>query len=178
MKKITLLLLPLLIIIAACGSQPESSASVGDSSGLESQLAEKDSVIADLKEQVAQLTEQYGLLQEDYDALLVGGQASSAAGGSPFMCESVIENMKYQNPASAVAILEGWFALQPQVQQLEGSFSSLFWQGVNSRIHTIRYIDADSGLSETENFMIFFEEAGWRPGLLDMNNQCWLDYPD
>lgn len=86
--------------------------------------------------------------------------------------------MKYGSPASAIDILEGWFALQPDVAQVQGKYSTQFWQDVNSRIHTIRYISEESGLSETATFLIFFDEAGWRPGLLDMTNQCWLDYPD
>ncbi|MEJ2448888.1 MAG: hypothetical protein P8Y37_13250, partial [Anaerolineales bacterium] len=70
------------------------------------------------------------------------------------------------------------FAVQPQVEELQGTYSTQFWQDVNSRIHTIRYLSAESGLSETATFLIFFEEGGWRPGLLDMTNQCWVDFPE
>lgn len=175
MKKITLVLIPLLIALAACGTAPDSGASADEAPALDSQLADKDRTIANLEGQVTQLTEQYELLQEDYDALLVGG---SAADGSPYLCPSMIENIRYQNPTSVIAILEGWFAVQPQVEELQGTYSTQFWTDVNSRIHTIRYLSADTGLSETATFLIFFEEAGWRPGLLDMTNQCWLDYPD
>lgn len=178
MKKITLLLIFLLIFLTACGSQPGTEASPEDGGALETQLVEKDRSIEDLEGQVAQLTEQLALLQEDYDALSNNGAGESSESPSPFMCENVIDNMRYQNPASAIAVLEGWFAVQPQVEELQGTYSTQFWQNVNSRIHTIRYLSTETGLSETATFLIFFEEAGWRPGLLDMTNQCWVDFPD
>jgi len=179
MKKIALLLILLLIFLTACGTQPGTEASPEDDGAvLETQLAEKDRSIENLEDQVAQLTEQLALLQEDYDALSNNGDGGSLDSSSPYMCENVIDNMRYQNPASAIAVLEGWFAVQPQVEELQGTYSTQFWQDVNSRIHTIRYLSAESGLSETATFLIFFEEGGWRPGLLDMTNQCWVDYPE
>lgn len=179
MKKIALLLILLLIFLTACGTQPGTEASPEDDGAvLETQLAEKDRSIENLEDQVAQLTEQLALLQEDYDALSNNGDGGSLESSSPYMCENVIDNMRYQNPASAIAVLEGWFAVQPQVEELQGTYSTQFWQDVNSRIHTIRYLSAESGLSETATFLIFFEEGGWRPGLLDMTHQCWVDYPE
>lgn len=176
MKKIALLVIPLLLL-AACGQAAAPVAESPAQSGADSQTADQAATIADLENQVDSLNEQLALLQSDYDSLL----ASSSPGGdasSPYLCESRIDNMKYGSPASAIDILEGWFALQPDVAQVQGKYSTQFWQDVNSRIHTIRYISEESGLSETATFLIFFEEAGWRPGLLDMTNQCWLDYPD
>jgi len=178
MKKIVLLLILLLIFMTACGSQPGTEVVPENGAALESQLAEKDRSIQNLEDQVAQLTEQLDLLQEDYDTLSNNGTGDSSESSTPFMCENVIDNMRYQNPASAIAVLEGWFAVQPQVEELQGTYSTQFWQDVNSRIHTIRYLSAETGLSKTATFLIFFEEAGWRPGLLDMTNQCWVDFPD
>ncbi len=177
MKKLALLVIPL-ILLAACSSPAAPEAAAPGSTGLEAQLAEKDATIAELEDQVAGLTEQLDLLQSDYNALLAGDAAGSSANASPFMCESTLENMKYTSPSSAVDILEGWFALQPDVAEVQGKYSTQFWTDVNSRIHTIRYISAETGLSETATFLIFFEEGGWKEGLLDMTNQCWLDYPD
>ncbi len=85
--------------------------------------------------------------------------------------------MKYQNPIGTIAILEGWFAQQDFVQEMQGTYSTTFWNDVNSRIHTIRYISAEDGLTTTANFLIMFEEAGWQPGILWMTESCWLDYP-
>lgn len=177
MKKMTLLLIPMLIALTACGTQSETGASP-DGAQLESQLSEKDRSIKNLEGQVAQLTEQLEILQSDYDALLTSEAVDSSETASPYLCENVIDNMRYQNPTSAIAVLEGWFAIQPQVEELQGTYSTQFWQDVKSRIHTIRYLSAETGLSTTATFLIFFEEAGWRQGLLDMTNQCWVDFPD
>ena len=85
--------------------------------------------------------------------------------------------MKYQNPISAIAILEGWFAVQPHVQEMQGTYSTTFWNDVHSRIHTIRYLSAEDGVSTTDSFLLMFSEAGWEEGLLWMTKQCWLDSP-
>ena len=175
MKRIALVL-PLILLIA-CSAQGAPEATVAETSDLESQLTDKNAEIAILERQVQSLTEQMDLLQSDYDALLAS-TVDDLASSSPYLCEVTLENMKYQNPVSAIAILEGWFALQPQVAELQGSYSALFWQDVSSRIHTIRFIDAETGLSETTTFLIFFEEAGWDEGLLNMTDQCWLDFPE
>jgi len=181
MKKI-LLLIPLIFLVG-CGSsvERESPPPVVESS--ESQDIEKDSTIANLEYQVWDLTESLKGLQVDYDALqtelaeneidLLTIQNQSAM----YLCETQLENMKYQNTRGAIAILEGWFAVQPEVQELQGTYSTQFWDGVDSRIHTLRYISAEDNLSTTSSFLIFFEEVGWRNGLLWMTEQCWLDYP-
>jgi len=166
-----------LILLAACSAQPAAEAPAAEPVDLEAQLAEKDTEIAVLENQVETLTEELTMLQNDYNDMLSGTGDDMAASTSLY-CEARPETMKYQNPASAIAILEGWFALQPQVAEFQGTYSTAFWSDVNSRIHTIRYIDADTGLSETATFLIFFEEGGWREGLLNMSDQCWLDYPE
>ena len=177
MKK-TALLVIVVFLLAACGTQQVTDSPAGDAPDWEARLAEKDGTIADLEEQVAQLSEQLDLLQEDYDSLLAGSAADQAASSSPYLCESTLENMKYTSPAGTVDILEGWFALQPDVAEVQGKYSTQFWADVKSRIHTIRYISEESGVSETATFLIFFEEGGWQPGLLNMTDQCWLDFPD
>lgn len=177
MKKTALLVIISLFLLAACSQGAPPAVESADQPALDTQLADKDAAIADLESQVESLTEQLALLQEDYDALLAGSGGSGSA-PSPFMCESTLENMKYGSPTGAVDILEGWFALQPDVAEVQGKYSTQFWTDVNSRIHTIRYISEETGLSETGTFLIFFEEGGWREGLLDMTNQCWLDHPE
>jgi uncharacterized coiled-coil protein SlyX len=177
MKK-TAALVFLLITLAACSSRTALETQVMEGSSLEVQLAEKDDTIADLEHQVALQQEELDLLREEYDALLARSSAEEPISDVGFMCESTLENMKYSNAASAIDILEGWFALQPDVAQIQGKYSTQFWTDTSSRIHTIRYISEDTGLSETATFLIFFEEGGWREGLLDMTEQCWLDFPN
>jgi len=174
MKKIIALLA--LLFLVGCGSNTGPGAAPADLEEQSSQT-QQDGSVAALELQVEDLTAALSSLQSDYDTLqaeLLAAQNVSAK----FMCENQIENMRYQNPLSAIAILEGWFALQPQVQGLQGSYSTQFWTGVNSRIHTIRYISAVDGLTETASFMIFFEEENWHEGLLSMSDQCWLDFPE
>jgi len=94
-----------------------------------------------------------------------------------YLCDEQLEVMKYDNLKSAIAILNGWFVIQPEVKELQGEYTTLFWNEVDSKIHTIRYISAEDNLSKTDSFMIFFEEAGWKEGVLWLTKQCWLDYP-
>jgi hypothetical protein len=97
---------------------------------------------------------------------------------SAYLCPVRLENMKYQDPVAAIAILEGWFALQDQVKEFQGTYSTELWTGVESKMHTIRYISTEGGLSTTTSFLIFFEESGWSEGLLWITEQCWLDFPE
>lgn len=178
MKRIALII-PL-ILLAACSS-PEAEATVEEtvveSPEMDTQLADKDAEIADLELQVQELTEELELVQSAYDTLVLSSQGEPAM-EAEYLCESRPETMKYQNPASTIAIIEGWLALQPNVEEFQGAYTTIFWQDVKSRMHTVRYIDTESGLSKRVTFLIFFAEAGWKEGVLDMTNQCWLDYPE
>jgi hypothetical protein len=174
-KRILILISLLFLVGCSSGGAPESAPAAAVDQAAE--LAQKDARITELELEVQDLTDSLASLQAQYDALQAAPQPASG-GGSQYLCPEQLTNMKYQNAMSAIAILEGWFAVQPQVAELQGSYSTQFWNDVKSRIHTIRYISADTNLSTTNTFLIFFEEAGWKPGLLDMTNQCWLDFPD
>ena len=168
MKKI-LLLIPLIFLVG-CASIFGRESPPPEIESSEIQVTEKNSTIADLEYQVRDLTETLNSLQVDYYAL------QDQSGN--YLCETRLENMKYQDLKSALAVLNGWFAIQPEVRELSGEYTTLFWDGIESRIHTIRYISTENDLSTTTSFLIFFEEAGWKEGVLSLTNQCWLDFPD
>lgn len=181
MKKI-LSLIPLIFLVG-CASifGRESPTPEIESSGI--QVTEKDSTIADLEYQVWDLTESLDSLQADYAAL----QAEFADNENDlltvqnqsrkYLCDVQLENMRYDNLKSALAVLNGWFVIQPEVGELSGEYTTLFWDGIESRIHTIRYISTENDLSTTTSFLVFFEEAGWKEGVLWLTKQCWLDFP-
>ena len=174
MKKIILVLV--MIFLAGCASNSELTSALAEIKDLESQITKKDNEITDLKYEVETLKLSEASLQSDYDELKTNGNGEEVQLTS-FICPDPIENMKYQNPISAIAILEGWFAVQPHVQEMQGTYSTTFWNDVHSRIHTIRYLSAEDGTSTTDSFLLMFSEAGWEEGLLWMTKQCWLDYP-
>ncbi len=177
MKKILLLIT--LLFLVGCSAAPAAEAvPAADAADQTSQQADTEGNVAVLEYQVSDLTDKLATLQAEYDTLLAASEGQSAeAQSSGFMCENQLGNMKYQNPIGTIAILEGWFAQQDFVQEMQGTYSTTFWNDVNSRIHTIRYISAEDGLTTTANFLIMFEEAGWQPGILWMTESCWLDYP-
>jgi len=181
MKKILTLIC--LIFLVGCAPRQGLETALTGKDDSESQMTEKDSTIDDLENQVQNLTDSLGNLQSDYDALQVEYNEKVADflnvqnQSESFLCDVQLENMKYENSYSALAILDGWFALQPQVGSLQGTYSTQFWDGIESKIHTIRYISAENDLTTTESFMVFIEEAGWKEGILWLDKQCWLDYP-
>ncbi len=175
MKKIIILICMLFLVGCALSPQPEADPASGED--LQAQITEKDIRITELEGQVQNLTDMLGSLQSDYDELQAAS-ASSEPVSETYLCPVLLENMRYQNPVSAIAIVEGWFALQDQVKELQGTYSTTFWTGVESRIHTIRYINENTGLSTTASFLIFFDEADWSEGLMWMTEQCWLDFPE
>lgn len=181
MKKI-LILISLLFLVGCSGPPIPETAPVVDED-LQAKLAEKDSKITNLEYQVLDLTDMLASLQSDYDELQAAASTMPPAVAPPatnvHMCDVEFGAMNYKNPTSAVAVLEGWFVIQPHVQEMQGSYSTAFWSntGILTRIHTIRYLSVEDGLSTTESFLIFFNEADWKEGLLSMTDQCWLDFP-
>jgi hypothetical protein len=181
MKKLLMLVLVLFLVGCSPAAAPPQEAAPAQPDTAADQPAvdtsDKDAQIAVLEYQIEDLNQELATLQTEYDALLAasGGDAEAPVGG--FMCENPPASIRYDTPVGTIAIIEGWFATQPYVQSMEGTYSTQFWTGVNSRVHTIRYTSAEDGLSTTANFMIMFEEAGWQPGVLYMTDSCWLDYP-
>ena len=173
MKKVITLICLIFLVGCSSASQPEAT----PAEDLQAQITEKDNKIATLENQVQDLTDMLSSLQGDYDELQAASSSVEPL-ANDYLCPVQLDNMRYQNTVSAIAIVEGWFALQDKVQELRGTYSTTFWDGVESRIHTIRYINADTGLSTTTSFMIFFEEADWSEGLLWLTEQCWLDFPE
>ena len=177
MKK-ALILISLLFLVGCATAPAVEEAPSSDSADLATQLAEKENAIAVLEYKVSDLEEQVDGLTLENAALLAAAEGQPADDQSAgFMCDDVLENMRYDNPVGTIAILEGWFATQSFVQEMQGTYSTTFWNDVESRIHTVRYISAEDGLTTTANFLIMFEEAGWQPGILWMTESCWLDYP-
>ena len=177
MKKV-LLIISILFLVGCSAAPAVDVAPSSDSSDLTALLSDKDNTIAVLEYQVEDLTGQLdGLLLENAALLAANEGQSTEDQPSSFMCDDVLDNMRYDNPIGTIAILEGWFALQPVVQEMQGTYSTTFWNDVHSRVHTIRYISSEDGLTTTANFLIMFEEAGWQPGILWMTESCWLDYP-
>ena len=178
MKKIILLIS--LVFLVGCSAAPsgEETAS-SESSDLAALLKMKDDDITVLEYQVEDLTNQLTRLQIDYDALLAASESqSSEVPATNYLCEDGLDSMRYDSAVGTIAILEGWFAVRPFVQEVQGTYSVPFWSDVNSRIHTIRYLSSEDGLTTTDTFLIMFEEAGWQPGVLWMTKSCWLDYPN
>jgi hypothetical protein len=175
MKKYLILIAVLFLVGCATQPAPESAPAQPDDQG--DMLAEKDAKIAELEGNLEELNTTIASLQEENATLRAEGGEVVVSTNAPYVCDDTIPNMKYSNPISAIAIIEGWFALQPEVAEMQGTYSTQFWQDVDSQIHTIRYIDAEDSLSKTATFLIFFEEAGWQEGLLYMSKQCWLDHP-
>jgi len=177
MKKI-LLLISLIFLVGCAASPSVEEAPSSDSSEMSAMLDEKDDAIAMLEYEVEDLTDKMAGLQIEYNALLAAGESQpDEAPSSNFLCEDGLDNMRYDSAIGTIAIIEGWFAMQPFVQEMQGTYSVNFWNDVNSRIHTIRYISTEDGLTTTDSFLIMFEEAGWQPGVLWMTESCWLDYP-
>ncbi len=177
MKKILLIIS--LVFLVGCTAAPDvKETDSSDSSDLTAMLSEKEKSIAVLEYLVEDLNEQVDGLQLENAALLAVSEGQ-LAGDQPsgFMCEEMLDSMRYDSLIGTIAILEGWFAVQPYVQEMQGTYSTAFWSDVNSRVHTIRYISTEDGLTTTANFLIMFEEAGWQPGILYMTESCWLDYP-
>lgn len=181
MKKIFLLIS--LFFLVGCASNSELETVPPEVENLETQLTQKNNTIGDLEYQVLDLTQSLNSLQSDYNTLQAEFTEKEADfliaqnQSANYLCDVQIETMKYENLKSALAVLNGWFVIQPQVQELQGEYTTQFWNEVDSRIHTIRYISAEDNLSTTDSFMIFFEEIRWKEGVLWLTNQCWLDYP-
>jgi hypothetical protein len=177
MKKILLFIS--LVFLVGCSAAPAAEETTSpDSSDQAATISEQEGTIAVLEYQIKDLTEELASLQMKNDTLLAASDGQTE-GSEPanFLCEDRPSNIRYDSTIGTIAIVEGWFATQPFVQEMQGTYSTTFWNDVKSRIHTIRYISTEDGLTTTATFLIMFDEAGWQPGVLWMNESCWLDYP-
>ena len=178
MKKLILLISVLFLV--GCSPNSELETALAEVEDLKTEITQKQNTIGDLEEEVKVYNELINGLRTNNDVLkaeLNLTETTTEDDSVLYLCDSQLENMKYESTFSATAILDGWFAQQPQARLIQGTYSTTFWDGVKSTIHTIRYISDDTGLTTTSSFMLFFEEAGWKPGLLWMTEQCWLDFP-
>ena len=178
MKKLILLISVLFLV--GCSPNTEIVTALAEVENLKTQINQKEDTIGNLEEEVKVYNELIDSLRTNNDELkaeLNLTETIAEEGSVLYVCDVQLENMKYESTFSATAILDGWFAQQPQARLIQGTYATAFWSGIRSTIHTIRYISDDTGLTTTSSFMIFFEEAGWQEGLLWMTEQCWLDFP-
>jgi len=85
--------------------------------------------------------------------------------------------MKYENILDASTILAAWWARQPGVERVQGTYRDTIWSNANTKIHAIRYIASEDHKPYVEHFLVYFREFGMKPAVFWVGGQCWLDAP-
>ena len=90
-------------------------------------------------------------------------------------CDEQIDDMLYDDILTVSTILLAWWARQPSVERVQGTYRDTIWSNTDTKIHSVRYIAANDNQSYVEHFLVFFPEFGWESGVFWLTGQCWLD---
>jgi chromosome segregation ATPase len=93
------------------------------------------------------------------------------------VCSQKLSSMKYNNLIDASTIMSAWWAQQPNVKRVTGSYRDKIWSNALTGIHGINYIYEVDNQEYVEHFLVYFDDFGMKPGVFWIKGQCWLDTP-
>jgi ABC-type phosphate transport system auxiliary subunit len=195
MKKFLFLLVSLLLV--GCVSQSELDQAISQISDLEADIQEKDSDIASLETQLDGLEDAKLELDDEFEELQGEYEVVSAEKGelqlqyeearrkvtsltsqlNDMVCDDQLDDMKYQNILDASTILSAWWARQPGVETVQGTYRDSIWSNADTKIHAVRFVSSQDHQPYVEHFLVYFDEFGMDPGVFWVGGQCWLDVP-
>lgn len=195
MKKFLFLLVSLVLV--GCASQSELDQAMSQISGLEAQLQEKDSDVSSLETELDELEDAKIELNNEFEELQAEFDVISSEKGElqlqydearrkvssltsqldEMVCDDQIDDMKYQNILDASTILSAWWARQPGVETVQGTYRDSIWSNADTKIHAVRFVSSRDHKPYVEHFLVYFHEFGMEPGVFWVGGQCWLDVP-
>jgi outer membrane murein-binding lipoprotein Lpp len=183
MKRLPALALVFSLIASACVSrsdfqaaQSEAQEAQAEATGLASKLEAKEAELVAAQEQIAQL-------DTDLESARAAEQAAKreasklSAEVDKYLCDSQINDMKYDDVMSASTILSAWFATRPDTKQVHTPYRDKIWNNALSQLHGITYTSEADNQQYVEHFMVYFDEFGFTPSVFWIGGQCWLDPP-
>lgn len=135
--------------------EADRAEAVAELAGLEDDYADLQTERNDLNRQVLNLSRQVGEL----------------------VCAQQISDMKYENILDASTIMAAWWARQPDVERVQGTYRDTIWSNADTKIHAVRYISLQDNQPYVEHFLVYFLEFSMSPGVFWVGGQCWLDAP-
>jgi outer membrane murein-binding lipoprotein Lpp len=188
MKQVLVVLTALLI--SSCASPAKLDEAQARASELQVRADQQEAVISALRSQVDGLKTQLSTAQSDLDNAKSENDSLqtelSAANSSlsklrvlanKLTCQDEITDMKYENILDASTIMAAWWARQPDVERVQGTYRDSIWSNADTKVHAVRYISSDDGQPYVEHFLVYFPEFDMNPGVFWVKGQCWLDVP-
>ena len=166
--------------------EAQSTAQAGTISDQNREINELSSENSDLQSELSSLQESYSALEGERDELQskyddarssVTNLTSQLSKLNKLICDEQIEDMKYENILDASTILAAWWARQPGVERVQGTYRDTIWSNADTKIHAIRYIASEDHKPYVEHFLVYFREFGMKPAVFWVGGQCWLDAP-
>lgn len=194
-KHVTLLIVGFLLV--GCASPAELYKANAQVSSLQAQNWENDSTISSLEAQVDRLTDTESGLQSEMESLQasfdkVQSERDNRKSKSDedyisilaltsqinrLICADQIVDMKYTNILDASTILAAWWARQPGVERVGGTYRNRIWSNGDTKIHAIQFVSSVDHEPYIEHFLVYFDEFEMKPGVFWLRGQCWLDVP-
>ena len=182
--KINLLFISVIILLTAgCVSKGELEQANANISTLESQLqdalqekSELELTLEDLNSSFEELQIDNSDLQTSYSDA-VSELSSESTLVDRLVCPNQIEDMKYTDIFDASTIVASWWARQPNVESVNGTYRDHIWSNADTKIHGVRFTSSSDHQQYVEHFLIYFREFGMEPGVFWVGGQCWLDSP-
>jgi predicted nuclease with TOPRIM domain len=192
------------IFLIGCTSKTELDSALADLdsalmeiSSLESKTLEQENTIKDYEDQLSTLVAENEnliakneLLNQDYESLVNEKDELQSKYREnnlelteaniqleKLICDEQLDQMEYNNIFDASTILAGWWALQPSVSSVRGTYRDHIWSNADTKIHAIQFISSNDNEQYVEHFLVYFDEFGMKPGVFWVGGQCWLDVP-
>lgn len=161
----------------------------GRAASLQDELKQNASELVDAETELASLQSQLGEVQDERDAvseqLEQSKRDSDAARAENFeisraldklICRQKIASMNYSGILEATSRLEAYTNSLSYVAYVNGSYRDSLWNNTDTKVHAIRYTHSD-GNPYSVQYLVYFDEFGWKPSTFFIDEQCWIDPP-
>jgi hypothetical protein len=92
------------------------------------------------------------------------------------ICTRTIVGMDYKNILNASIKLQAYMTGDPGVKQVSLTMRNSLWDNAKTKVHVIRYTDP-KGDVYSKQFIVYFDEYGFRPSVFSIDGQCWVNAP-
>jgi hypothetical protein len=178
----------LVLLTTGCVPKADLESAQAEGAQLQARVAELEGQVTDQEALLAQRELDLQSLQHDLDEAATQLHESEGAYSEAhneavrlaaelrrYVCDQQIDDMEYEDILDISTILSGWWATQPGVERVQGSYRDTIWSNAMTKIHAIRFVSSEDHQPYVEHFLVYFDELAMEHGVFWIGHQCWLD---
>lgn len=94
-----------------------------------------------------------------------------------YLCEEQLTNMNYHDILTSSDRLAAFMSGLPSVDRTSYTFRNTVWNNAMSKIHGVVFYSKTDGNTYSMQFLVYYDELGWKKGTFWIDEQCWIDSP-